>query len=89
MTRQEIKNKLAEIMKLAMPNAEITDETVKESVSLADDLGLSSVGVLYVVIGIEEMFGIRFDDVGFSDFSTLGDVMDYIERKIAQKKGQV
>ena len=60
MNRQEIKTKLAEIMKL----------------------GLSSVGVLYVVIGIEEMFGIRFDDVGFSDFETLRDVIDYIEKKV-------
>jgi acyl carrier protein len=85
MTRQEIKSKLAEIMKLAMPNTEITDGTVQESVNLATDLGLSSVGVLYVVIGIEEMFGIRFDDVGFSDFATLGDVMDYIERKLAKR----
>ena len=83
MTRQEIKSKLTEIMKLAMPNLEIDGETVSENVSLSEDLGLNSVGVLYVVIGIEEMFGIRFDDVGFGDFSTLGDVVDYIEKKLA------
>ena len=82
MTRQEIKNKLAEIMKLAMPNLDINEATMNESANLASDLGLSSVGVLYVVIGIEEMFGIRFDDVGFSDFETLGDVMDYIAKKV-------
>ena len=58
------------------------EETMKETVNLSSDLGLSSVGVLYVVIGIEEMFGIRFDDVGFSDFETLGDVMDYIAKKV-------
>lgn len=83
MTRQEIKSKLTEIMKLAMPNLEIDGETVSENVSLSEDLGLNSVGVLYVVIGIEEIFGIRFDDVGFGDFSTLGDVIDYIEKKLA------
>ena len=82
MNRQEIKTKLAEIMKLAMPSLELTDDTLNESANLAADLGLSSVGVLYVVIGIEEMFGIRFDDVGFSDFETLGDVIDYIEKKV-------
>ncbi|MBR5124840.1 MAG: acyl carrier protein [Clostridia bacterium] len=83
MTRQEITNKLTEIMKLAMPNLEIDGDTVNENASLSEDLGLNSVGVLYVVIGIEEMFGIRFDDVGFGDFSTLGDVIDYIEKKLA------
>ncbi len=82
MTRQEIKCKLAEIMKLAMPNPDINGETVNEAADLAADLGLNSVGVLYVVIGIEEMFGIRFDDVGFGDFTTLGDVIDYIEKKV-------
>ena len=82
MNRQEIKTKLCEIRKLAMPNLDVNEETMKETVNLSSDLGLSSVGVLYVVIGIEEMFGIRFDDVGFSDFETLGDVMDYIAKKV-------
>jgi acyl carrier protein len=69
-------------MKLAMPQLDMNEETMNESANLAGDLGLSSVGVLYVVIGIEEMFGIRFDDVGFSDFETLGDVIDYIAKKV-------
>ena len=34
--------------------------------------------MLYTVIGIEEMFGIRFENVGFDDFRTVGDVIDYI-----------
>ena len=46
MNRQEIKTKLAEIMKLAMPSLELTDDTLGESANLAADLGLSSVGVL-------------------------------------------
>jgi acyl carrier protein len=82
MNRNEIKAKLCEIMKLAMPQLDMNEETMNESANLAGDLGLSSVGVLYVVIGIEEMFGIRFDDVGFSDFETLSDVIDYIAKKV-------
>jgi acyl carrier protein len=39
---------------------------------------------LYCVIAIEEFFGIQFNDVGFGDFSTIGDVIDYIEKKLAQ-----
>ena len=38
--------------------------------------------MLYTVIGIEEMFGIRFENVGMSDFKTLGDVVDYIEKAL-------
>ncbi|MBQ1210811.1 MAG: hypothetical protein IIX68_03305 [Clostridia bacterium] len=46
------------------------------------DLGLTSVGVLYNVIAIEEFFNIRFDDVGFADLKTVGEVVDYIDQKI-------
>ena len=38
-------------------------------------------GVLYIVIAIEEFFGIEFENVGFGDFATIGDVVDYIEQK--------
>ena len=46
------------------------------------DFGFSSVSMLYMVIAIEEVFNIRFEDVGVSDFDTLGDVITYIEGKL-------
>ncbi len=48
-----------------------------------EDLGLSSVNMLYMIIATEEVFDIRFDDVGVNEFQTVGDVMDYIEGKLA------
>ena len=57
-------------------------DTLSESSNLVTDLGLNSVGVLYVVIAIEEFFGIEFENVGFGDFKTIGDVIDYIEQQI-------
>jgi acyl carrier protein len=53
-----------------------------EASSLVTDLGLNSVGILYIVIAIEEEFSIEFENVGFSDFKTVGDVVDYIEEKV-------
>ena len=82
MSRNEIKAKLADVMRMAMPTLEVTDDDFSESLSLTTDIGLSSVGVLYVVIAIEEFFSIRFDNVGFADFKTVGDVVNYIEAKI-------
>jgi acyl carrier protein len=49
---------------------------------LVGDLGLNSVGILYLVIGIEEFFSISFTGVSFGDFNTVGDVINYIEKKI-------
>ena len=82
MSRTEIKEKLIDVMKLAAPSAELDLESLNEQSNLVSDIGLSSVGVLYIVIAIEEFFAIRFDDVGFADFNTIGDVIDYIERKL-------
>ena len=36
-----------------------------------------------MIIATEEVFDIRFDDVGVNEFQTVGDVMDYIEGKLA------
>ena len=55
-------------------------EQYTEDTNLFTDLGLNSVGVLYIVIAIEETFNIRFVDVNMSSFDTVGSVIDYIEK---------
>lgn len=81
MSRNDIKQKLTDVMQMAMPSSDIDLATISDGANLVNDLGLTSVGVLYIVIAIEEFFNIRFDDVGFADFKTIGDVIDYIEKK--------
>ena len=84
MTRTEIKEKLADVFKMAMGGSDIEISNTNEDANLVTDLGLNSVGILYVVIAIEEFFNIRFDDVGAGDFKTVADVIDYIEKKIEE-----
>ena len=81
MSRNEIKEKLFDVMQMAMPNATFDADSLQDDADLSTDIGLSSVGILFVVIAIEEFFGVRFDNVGFSDFKTIGNVLDYIEEK--------
>lgn len=81
MSRNEIKEKLFDVMQMAMPNATFDADSLQDDADLSTDIGLSSVGILYVVIAIEEFFGVRFDNVGFNDFKTIGNVLDYIEEK--------
>lgn len=83
MTRDEIKEKLADIMLMAMPEASEIIKNCTEQSNLNTDLGLNSVGLLYIVIAIEEFFSIVFENVNFGDFKTVGDVVDYIEQKQA------
>ncbi len=82
MTRQEIINELKELLISADERKRELVENCTEDSSLANDLGLTSIGILYIVIAVEETFKIRFEGVGASDFATLRDVVDYIEAKL-------
>ena len=83
MTRAEIIEKLKDILLSADDRNRETIETCDERSNLALDFGFTSISTLYMVIAIEEVFSIRFDNVGMSDFETLGDVVDYIEKKLS------
>ena len=79
MDRQQILDKLKEILSFSIADSsEMLDKCTEES-DLATDLGLNSVGMLYMVISIEEAFQVSFSNVNFADFRTVGDVIDFIE----------
>ena len=82
MNRAEILEKLKEIASLTVQDSAALAKMDDENADLNTDLGLSSVGILYIAIAIEEMFRIRMDDVSFGDFKTVRDVADYIEKKL-------
>lgn len=81
MEKSEILEKLKDILRLAGTCSDEAVDACNDASNLNLDLGLTSVGVLYVVIAIEEMFSIRFGDVGFADFRTVGDVIAYIQKE--------
>ena len=80
MKRTEIAEKLKDIITFALPNKKEVLENCTEDSNLVTDIGLNSVGLLYVVIALEEIFQISFQDVSFGDFKTVKDVIDYIEK---------
>lgn len=86
MSRSETFEKLKEIMAVALGGSSESVAHCTEDSDLITDLGLNSVGILYVVIAIEEFFSIRFDDVGFHDFQTVKQVIDYIEKKTSSSQ---
>ena len=80
MTREEIFSKLKELIKLANTSTPEVLDSCKEESDLRGDLGLTSIGVLYLAISIENTFDIEFSDASFDDFATVKDVIDYIEK---------
>ncbi len=82
LTRNEIAEQLKEILLSADDRAQSAVAAATEDTKLQTELGLTSVSMLYLVIAIEEEFGIRFEGVSASDFATFGDVISYVEKKL-------
>lgn len=82
MERQQIIDTLKSILLSADAGKRETLDDITEASNLVSDIGLSSIGMLYMILAIEESFSMRFDNVGMNDFTTLGDVVDYIEKKL-------
>lgn len=82
MSRDEIIERLKDILLFADEANREAIIGANESTELVTGLGLTSVKMLYMVIAIEETFDIRFENVSFNDFLTLKDITDYIERKM-------
>lgn len=82
LTRSEILAKLKDILLFADDKNSAVIESCDENTKLVTELGFNSVSVLYMVIAIEESFGIVFGNVTVNDFETIGDVITYIADRL-------
>ena len=67
MSRQEIFQKLKELLQFANTSTPELIENCTEESNLRGDLGLTSIGTLYLAISIEQSFDFQFDDVSFDN----------------------
>lgn len=79
MLREEIKEQLSEIYSLITSN-DVKD--IEENANLRTDLALSSIGMLYLIIAIEQKFNVTFENVSMGDFEIVKDVVDFLEKKV-------
>lgn len=54
---------------------------VKPEASLREDIGINSIGLLYMAMAVEEEFGIKFNNEDFAAIQTVSDVVSCIESK--------
>lgn len=73
-------DRLLKVFRQVMPYADTSRITPESSLIL--DLHVDSVTLLMLVLGIEDEFGIRFDNMSDSAFKTVQDVISYIESKL-------
>ncbi|MBO4572593.1 MAG: hypothetical protein J5762_02355 [Clostridia bacterium] len=82
MTRKEIFDKLKQIV-ADVKNVDISDfDGLTEESDIKQDIGLNSIGMLYVVIKTEKEFGFSMSDFELDGFTTVKDVVDVIEESI-------
>ncbi len=82
MNRTEIIETLKEIILQATGDEASSLENCTEASNLTTDLGMNSIGLLFVVIAIEERFDINFDEDVVTEFKTVGDVVNYLEAEL-------
>lgn len=61
---------------------EIDTSKLSEEANLRDDVGINSIGMLYMAMALEEEFGIKFVNEDFAKIATVSDVISVIEEKM-------
>ena len=74
---EEIMSGLKQVLSLVKPSIDV--DAVRGESLLREDLGLDSLTMLLMSLGIENQFGIRFEDS--PSLQTVQDVVDYVASK--------
>jgi acyl carrier protein len=61
---------------------------VTENASFVNDLGADSLDTVELVMALEEQFGIEIPDEDAEKMQTVGQAIEYIKNKIAEKEKQ-
>lgn len=81
MTREDLLKRLEEIIKVQDPAKALL---ISEKTSLKDDLGVDSIELMEFVINVEDAFSISIPDEDVETLMTIGDLIDYLHKKLAK-----
>ena len=81
MKKKEILNKIIEIYENIV-GEEVDKEKFTLSSNIKEDLGINSVGLLYLIVDSENKFDVVLHNQSIEKFVTLDDVVTYIEENI-------
>lgn len=75
---QDILNR---VKKVTVEELGVKDEEVTETASFQEDLGADSLDVVELVMALEDEFGIDIPDEEVGEIKTVGDAVNYIQKK--------
>ena len=56
-------------------------DSITPEASLREDIGINSIGLLYMALALEEEFGIKFKNEDFAGIQAVADVITIVESK--------
>lgn len=61
---------------------EVDQSALRPDARLREDIGINSIGMLYMAMAMEEEFGVKFVNEDFPGLITVADVIACLERKL-------
>lgn len=71
------------VKNIVMDQLNIDESEIKPETSFADDLGADSLDLVELIMALEEEFGFEISDEEAQKIKTVGEVVDYIESRLA------
>ena len=78
MDRNAIFNKVKEYILMQLP---IDGSRVVESARMVEDLGADSANLMMLIMDLETEFNLTVEDEALGSIKTVGDIVDYIQKK--------
>ena len=73
------------VKKIVVEQLGVAEDQVTEDAKFIDDLGADSLDQVELVMSLEEEFGAEIRDEDADSLNTVGDAINYIEKRIADK----
>lgn len=61
---------------------EVSADSITEDTNIVDDLGADSLDVVELIMSVEDDFGVTISDEDAVELTTVGKIIDYIERHL-------
>ena len=79
MSEKEIFDKLVNIFNIVV-NRNVDASKISLDSKIIEDLGVNSIGLVYLAVAVEEEFGIDMTNASLETFETVGDIIKYISK---------
>ena len=87
-TRKEVKamDIFLKIREIIVNQLDVKEEIIRPESKFVEDLGADSLDIVEMVMQVEEKFGFEIPDEDMENIVTVQDLLNYIERRLGQKK---